>query len=84
MKKVVQNQQHRLFIVCVYTEFNQQVQCLAYVKYFSKNTFHPYVQFQALDMFLPKKQLPDKFNIMSMRVNNIGLHFLPFFQITGK
>ena len=42
-----QSQQIRLFIVFVYTEANQQVHCFAYMKCFSRNTFHPNVQFQA-------------------------------------
>ena len=50
-----QNQQNKLFIGCVYV-FNQQIQWFAYVKCFSRITFHPYVHFKALDTFLHKKE----------------------------
>ena len=50
------NQQNRLFIGCLYAEGKRKFQSFAYVKCFSRNTFHPYVQFQALDTFLPEKK----------------------------
>ena len=58
------NQQNGLFIGCVYDEVNQRIQCFAYEKCFSRNTFYPYVQFQSLDKFLQKKKLQKKFSIM--------------------
>ena len=33
-----------------------KIRCLAYVKCCSTITFHSYVQFQALDTFLPQKK----------------------------
>ena len=53
-----------LFIGCVYAEVKQQNQSAAYVKCFSGNIFHPYVQFQTLDPLHPKKNLQNKFIIM--------------------
>ena len=41
------NQQNKLFLDCVYAGANQRVEYYAYVKWFLRNTFHPYVQFQA-------------------------------------
>ena len=44
-----------MFLDCVYAEVNQQIQYFAYAKCFLRNSFHPYVQIQAFDTFLPKK-----------------------------
>ena len=52
-----------LFIGCVYAEVNQKNQCFAYVKCLSGNILHPYVQFQTLDPFHPKKKLQKKINL---------------------
>ena len=51
----------------------------------SRITFHPYVQFEAFDMFHPKKKkLQKSFNIMWMGVYNTSLLFKFFFQFTWK
>ena len=49
------NQQNKLFIGCVYAEVNHRIQCFGYVMCFSRDTFHPYVPFQALHIPPPKK-----------------------------
>ena len=60
-----ENQQTRLFIGCVYAEVNQQNQCSAYVRCFSRNASHPYVQVSRLRYIpSPKKKLQKKFIIL--------------------
>ena len=72
-----ENKQNSLFIGCVYAEVNRQVQCFAYVKCFSRNTFHIYVQFQALDMFLKIKASKE----IQYHVNGCIKHWPPFFKL---
>ena len=48
---------------CVHAEVNQQIQGFAYVMCLSEDIFLPYVQYQTLDPFHPKKNLQKKFTV---------------------
>ena len=45
-----------MFIGCFYAKVNQKIQCFVYEKCFPRNTFYPFVYFQALDTFFPKQK----------------------------
>ena len=78
LRQKFKNQQNRLFTGCVYAEVNQQKHCFAYVKCFSGNVIHLYVQIQTLDPFHPPKKKKQNYNY------NTGLNFLTFFRVPGK